>query len=382
MYKKYFSEFLAGHKDKIHMAGHSHQFWPDITKQAQLEAWELAKEQSDHKWEYLLGTLLPDVQKIISRQLNFPRPNDIAFAPNTHDLITKLISCFFHQEKIRILVSSNEFHSLSRQLKRFSELDQFEIIYFDPESDSLNDSLREVLEENKFDLIFCSHVFYNSGKILEKEIIDLIIKYKGEALFILDAYHGFCAIPTDMSEYHNDIFYMAGGYKYAQSGEGMCFLTLPDNCQLRPAITGWFASFESLALAQSGQTQYSNNGMRFWGSTLDMTPFFRYRSVWKQYHQDGVDIERIHRYVKSLQKQFINNNKLIDQIQNTELDKIGHFITAQFSSNDEAKDFYDELSKWNILTDFRGDKLRFGFSPYLDQSDIEHVKGVINSLKS
>jgi selenocysteine lyase/cysteine desulfurase len=381
MFKKYYSEFLSGHSGKIHMAGHSHHFWPDISKEAHMLAWEKSRELSDNKWNYLLGEVLPDVQKIISSHINFPRPKDIAFASNTHELIVKLISCFFEQDKIRILTSKSEFHSLSRQLKRFEESDKFVITYLEPESENFESAIQTQLKNNNFDLVIFSHVFFNSGKVLKQDIIKTIISLKGDALFALDAYHGYCAIPTDISQFSDDIFYIAGGYKYAQAGEGMCFMTLPENCKLRPSITGWFASFETLEDSSTDTTQYSEDGMRFWGSTLDMTSFLRFRAIWDHFHVNGIDIERFDQYIKSLQKQFLNNNKLNSKFKYDDLALIGHFITFEFESNSEASETHNLLKAQGILTDFRGSHLRFGFTPYLNQDDIEHVKMAINSLE-
>ena len=131
MYQKYYKDFLEGHKNKIHLAAHSHHFWPDSAKKGHLEAYERAQMMSDKKWDYNFEVLIPDVQNIISKHLNFSRPQDIAFAPNTHELITKLLSAHFFEKKIKILTSTHEFHSVSRQLKRLQEEDIFEIDYVD-----------------------------------------------------------------------------------------------------------------------------------------------------------------------------------------------------------------------------------------------------------
>lgn len=380
MFKKYYSEFLKGHQGKIHMAGHSHHFWPDVSKKAHMLSWEKAQSLSDTKWDYLLGEVLPGVQKIISTQLNLSRPQDIAFASNTHELIVRMISCFLHKKKIKILTTNCEFHSLSRQLKRLSEEEQFEITYLDAQSDNFNSKIKEVLESTDFDLIFMSHVFFNTGAILAESSIRLIIELKKEAHFILDAYHGFCAIPTDLSSFEDDLYYMAGGYKYAQAGEGMCFITLPKNCTLRPLFTGWFSSFETLEDTATNETKYSDNGMRFWGSTLDMTAFIRFKEIWNHFYYNSLDIVLFHKYIKSLQIQFINNNKLSPKFVSIKTHEFGHFITAKMDSPEQAKQLYLELMKNSIITDHRAQYLRFGFTPYLNQEDIEEVKSIINSF--
>ena len=40
---------------------------------------------------------------------------------------------------------------------------------------------------------------------------------------------------------------MSGGYKHAQAGEGICFMTLPkDFKKFKPVNTGWFTAFGDL----------------------------------------------------------------------------------------------------------------------------------------
>lgn len=380
MYQKYYKEFLESHKEKVHMAAHSHHFWPDISKEGHLKAWEIAKNHSDNKWEYLLGDLLPDVQEIISKIINFSRPADISFASNTHELLVRMISCFFHKPTINILTTTNEFHSLSRQVKRFEELENYNIEYIDPDQDDFSENLRNKLEKNEYDIIFISHIFFNTGKILSKTNIESIIELKKNAQFILDGYHSFCAVPVDISRYEDDIYYLSGGYKYAQAGEGMCFMTLPSNCNLRPAITGWFASFETLDSEQSEMTAYSKNGMRFWGATLDMTSFLRFSYVWNFFYKNGLDVDKFDQYIKSLQLQFLNQNNLSKYFTSLNVNEIGHFITAELSDTEKAKSIHNLLKSKGIITDFRGNRLRFGFGPYLSQQDIETVKVAINSI--
>ncbi len=360
MYQKFYSDFLKAHKNQIHLAAHSHHFWPDSAKKGHLESYEKAVLLSDKKWEYVFETLIPEIKKIIASQIHFTRPQDISFASNTHELITKVISSYFEQKEIKILTSTCEFHSVARQLKRFEEDKKFQIDYLDPEDDSFENTLETKLSQNNYDIILLSHVFYNSGKILSHQLIQKIIKLKGKASFLLDAYHGFCAVETDIAPYENDLYYLAGGYKYAQAGEGMCFMTIPSNCQLRPQITGWFASFSTLekTVAQT-RTNYDDNGMRFWGSTQEMSAFYRFRSVWK------------HISITQLADQFIEKN----------LEQCGQFLTLDLATTEKTQKTHFQLLNKGILTDFRGTRLRFGFAPYLSHNDILAAKQALNSLK-
>src|SRR3989344_3661016 len=89
------------------------------------------------------------------------------------------------------------------------------------------------------------------------------------------------AVPTDLSRLCKRAFYLAGSYKYAQGGEGCCFLVVPENCDLRPLNTGWFAGFADLASSMTtrGQVRFSQDGFRFAGSTLDFSALYRLISV-------------------------------------------------------------------------------------------------------
>lgn len=377
MYKKYYQKFLEGHKNYIHLAAHSHHFWPDCTLEAVQNAWMDASKYSDKKWDKIFNYKLPQTQNIIAKILNLSSPEQIAFAPNTHELLSRVLSCFLGQEKIKILTTNCEFHSFRRQLDRIKEFKQVEVIELDAETEYFEDDFISHISED-LDLIFISQVFYNSGKVLSPQACKKIASTKADkTIFCLDGYHGFCAIPTDLKEIENDVFYISGGYKYAQAGEGMCFMSIPKDCSLRPVYTGWFADFAGLE-STTGEVNYSDDGFRFWGSTQDLTSLYRFNSVWEMFMDAGLDIEKIDKYIKSLQTQFINNLAIADQLIEKDLSKLGHFYTWQFKSCEDAKEAHDWLKSEGIITDYRNHRLRFGFGLYLDQDDISKAKNIIN----
>ena len=76
----------------------------------------------------------------------------------------------------------------------------------------------------------------------------------------MDGYHAFMAIPVELGALGRRIFYTAGGYKYVQAGEGACFLTIPERCDLRPLYTGWFSDFGQLSGAQGEAVGYGADG--------------------------------------------------------------------------------------------------------------------------
>ena len=378
-FKYLYSEFLNEHSPHLHMAGHSHHFWPDAARDGHNYYYNLAMKKSDHKWEIILGEVLPKVQSKITTMLNFSRPKDIAFSSNTHDLITRLISPKLNAEKLNILASKNEFHSISRQLKRLNEEENISIHWIDNEAKDFKEQLEKILIENEYDFIFMSHVFFNSGFVLPHETIELIIRHKKNAQFILDGYHHFCALPFNLAPFENDLFYIAGGYKYAQAGEGMCFMTMPAMCQIRPLLTGWFAHFSSLEKTSS-KVDYNDDGMRFWGSTLDMSSFCRFLSVWDKFNEQKLTIEKFDLYIKDLQKEFLSDNSLSTYVLSSDLNHLGHFITFEFESSEQAKSVYNWLLRNHVMTDFRGKRLRFGFTPYLNMNEVKKLKNMLSSL--
>ena len=379
MYQKYYSEFLKHHSDKVHLAAHSHHFWPDITREAVLESWNDSAKLSDDKWNHIFTNVVPKTQSLISKILNFSRPADIAFAPNAHELVYRLLSCFMEMEECNVLTTTSEFHSFDRQANRCSELKDFNLVKIDNEREGFEEKFLNSIN-NKTTVIYISHVFFNSGKMISTEFIKKIIQKKSkETVLCIDGYHSFCAIPLDLSSIENDIFYLSGGYKYAQAGEGCCFMTLPKDCKLRPINTGWFASFETLASSKD-DVEYSSNGFRFWGSTQDLTPLYRFNSVWEQFLGLGINIEQIHEYIQTLQTKFlelINNNSYF---LNTDLSIQGHFLTVQLSTPGLAKQFHEDLITHGILTDFRENRLRFGFGMYQALEDIEKASIPISTI--
>jgi selenocysteine lyase/cysteine desulfurase len=64
---------------------------------------------------------VPQAQRLIADILNLSKPEQIVFAPNTHELCYRIFSCFPVNKKIRILTTDSEFYSFERQVVRFEE---------------------------------------------------------------------------------------------------------------------------------------------------------------------------------------------------------------------------------------------------------------------
>lgn len=378
MYQHFYQKFLNGHKDKIHLAAHSHHFWPDVSYDAHIQYWLDASIHSDEKWSIILGEKLIKAQKHIAQILNLNNYENIAFASNTHELISRLLSSFLGNKQLRVLTTDSEFHSFARQIKRLEEFENVEVTYLMANEENFE---KELLREsqNNYDLIFTSQVFFNTGKVLDLRVIENVVQLKSEnTIFVLDGYHGFCAVNTDLSNLEDKIYYLSGGYKYAQAGEGMCFMTIPSNCVLRPSYTGWFASFSTLETSEHDKIQYDNNGWRFWGSTQDFSALYRFVGVWDNFEKHQINVDKIHNYIQSLQRHFIENFKASNKLVSTNLSAVGHFLTLNFSSLQNAQEAHKYLASKNVLTDFRGTKLRFGFGFYMELNQLNMALEILN----
>lgn len=372
-YKHLYSLSLKD-KEKLHFAAHSHHPWPDCTYEAHQAYWRDSSKLLDQKWDHIFGKIIPELQENIANILNLSHPQMIAIAPNTHEFVVRLFSCFDH--KIKVLTTDSEFHSFRRQLQRMVEADRVEatIVPVEPYETFKDRWLNEV--SRNYDMIFTSQVYFNSGFTCP-ELKDWIDKVPSTAMVVVDGYHAFCAIPTDLKPFENRIFYLAGGYKYAQSGEGVCFLVCPLESHQRPINTGWFASFETLNRTQ-GAVEYSSSGMRFWGSTFDASGCYRMNSVFAQLKKEGLTISDIHSRVEELKKYFLEKLSSANLLQFDPQNVIrsfegipeSHFLTFRTK---EANHIEEILAKNNIVVDSRGDRLRFGFGLYHDLNDIDHL---------
>lgn len=377
MYQQFYQRFLNANQGKQHFACHSHHYWPDVTRDAMLEYWDDTAQMVDDKWQHIFANVIPEVQKTIASLLHTGQPQQLVFAPNTHELLYRVISCLDLTKPQRILTTDSEFHSFNRQVNRLAELNNINVdkVATLPFADFESRFIHHI-EQQDYDLIFVSQVFFNSGLAL-KSLYKLVNAVNNtQTIIVIDGYHGFMALPTDLSAIADRVFYLAGSYKYAQGGEGCCFMHVPLHCQLRPMYTGWFAEFGELDQAKNGDVNYSKDGMRFAGSTMDKSALYRLRAVFRLFAENQITVAVIHQYVQDLQQAFLQQ---IDQLNHPQLnrnnlllndeDHHGHFLTFRLPTAEQVSALASTLQSHRILTDYRGDRLRFGFALYHNASD-------------
>src|SRR5262249_490788 len=117
----HFTEFRAAQPGRIHLAAHSHHFWPDAACDAHRRAVADAARLADNKWEMIFGELIPRAQRGVAAIPALPHPPAIAFPPNPPDSVRRLTSALPAGAPPRILTSDSEFHSFTRQIARLEE---------------------------------------------------------------------------------------------------------------------------------------------------------------------------------------------------------------------------------------------------------------------
>jgi selenocysteine lyase/cysteine desulfurase len=374
-YKSHFSRALAADPSRLHFAAHSHHLWPDASHEGQMRAWDDAARLADRKWDHIFEDVYPRAQRHVARILGLPRADTVAFAPNTHDFVVRILSALPLGRPLRILTTDSEFHSFRRQVDRLEEDGLVEVtrIPCEPfETFGARFGAAAATAAGPWDLVFLSHVFFRSGWVV-RDLEALIGQVPRETPVVVDGYHGFCAVETRFASLADRAFYVAGGYKYAMSGEGVCFLHAPPGQLPRPRATGWYASFGALAGRASG-VPYSEDGSRFLGSTFDPSGLYRFTAVMDWLVGLGVGAAQVRAHTRPLAEAFVDavdaaalpfsSRNLVVPAKSPDR---GQFLTFELP---EAKAVHDALLRANVVTDVRENRLRFGFGLYHDLSDI------------
>lgn len=378
----------------LHFAAHSHHPRPDVTRVATLQCWDDDARFLDAKWEHIFDVVLGEAQRHVARILDLEQPKQIAFATNTHEFVVRILSSFDHEKPLRILTTSSEFLSFSRQITRLKERPLVSVreISVAPFCDFIA-RLKQAFREETYDLIFFSQVFFDSGYRIN-DLEEIVVGIPNNTIVVIDGYHAFCAIPTSLRSIRSRVFYLAGGYKYAQYGEGACFLYVPPNCSLRPENTGWFAEFGGLENATDAPliVSYPHNAFRFWGATFDPAGIYRLNAVMDWMNRVGLSIEAIHTHVVNLQDYFLermdksylnifNSQKLITP---RDSERRGHFLSYDCAHPSLAVRTKGELCSRGVIVDTRGALLRIGFGLYHDEGDVDalvdHLRFVSKQL--
>ncbi|MEE2643900.1 MAG: kynureninase [Myxococcota bacterium] len=377
-----YREFLRA--DRVLLTGHSHQAWPDAARDGVLRAFEVAARAVDDKW----GEVFTSAEKIrafIGEEIGAPA-SEIALGQNTHELFTRFLSALPLRSRPRVVATGGEFHSVHRQLKRLQEAG-LELTLIDPDPlESLAARLADALDERCAALVSSTVLFQSGAHVPE---LGRAIEKAGTvgARVFLDAYHSFMVAPLKLSGWPHaaPIYLSGGGYKYAQWGEGCCWLRVPSNdAELRPIFTGWFSDFEHLAEDdRAAALGYgSRPAERFAGSTFDPTSIFRAESVIDFFRAQGMNsvtlralsLRQTSRLIEGLEPAFRADK--IRLLTPREEALRGGFIALE---SPQAGALVTALRQRGIWSDSRGSVLRLGPAPYLEDHALD--RGITELLK-
>ena len=371
-----FSRFLGAKPGRLHFAAHSHHPWPDVSFEGQQRAWLDAAEMMDDKWEHVFGVIAAGTRSRLAALLGLADPATLTFGPNTHSFLVRIFSCL--EPPVRVLSTDAEFHSFTRQSRRWEEaglaiVDRIPAEPFETFADRFTREARA----GAHDLIYLSQVFYDSGYLVPE--LDQIVSSVPEnrTFVVIDGYHAFMAGPVNLGAIQDRVFYLAGGYKYAMAGEGACFLHVPPGHGARPVDTGWYAGFGQLETGVSDSVFFAEDGSRFAGATYDPSGLYRMAAVLGWLEEEGVTPAAIRAHVIDLQERFQAGRPRLGEMLPPQPLERGNFLTFR---TDRAGDIYRSLHDQGVITDYRRDRLRIGFGVYHDERDVDRLLDVIASV--
>lgn len=407
--------------ERLLLTGHSHQAWPDRAFEGQQRAWLDAAEFVDEKWERAFERA-DRVRQGYARLLEFDADeaararlaDSIALGQNTHELLVRLLSALPLRERPRLVTTDGEFHSIRRQLDRLAE-EGIEVVKVTAEpADDVADRLAAAADDRTAAVLVSSVFFRNARIVSGLDHVAEACRRVGAAL-VVDAYHHLNVVPFSIRALElDDAFIVGGGYKYCQLGEGNGFMRVPEGCELRPVVTGWFAEFGSIvenALPNTSQPEgknspraaapesitesddilsaagapprvpYAVGAGRFAGATYDPTPNYRAAEVFDFFEELALTPALL-REVSQHQIRFLArafdeldlDPAVVDRDRTVDLGDVAGFLALR---SPHAGELHRRLRERGVYTDFRDDVLRLGPAPYLSDAQLEEAMGVL-----
>jgi len=377
MLARHFSKFFAANPGLLHFVAHSHHPWPDATQAAHAQYWIDSNRLADRKWDHIFGAVVPKAQSHVARVLGLSEPRQIAFAPSTHDFVTRLYSCLEGPGPHRVLTTAHEFHSFRRQTRRLVEAGRVDVTEVaGPPWKDFAERFIAAERQGRWDMVWLSHVFFDSGFVVD-DLERIVAAAPADAIVVIDGYHAFCSMPVDLSRVERRAFYIAGSYKYAMAGEGACLLAVPPGCALRPVDTGWFATFSRLTTAQGDEVPYADDGFRFWGATFDACGLYRLIAAIEWRESTGTSLADVHAHAHRLQARFL------DRLDDAAIARLGsrHLVPPKGVPRgnflvfdvEDAESLYKRIIAEQIGIDRRDRRLRFGFGVYHDDAMVDRL---------
>jgi kynureninase len=268
-----------------------------------------------------------------------------------------------------------EFHSARRQLDRLAEEPFITIVRVPARPvDTLAERLGEAVDDRTAGVIASSVLYETAETVSDLCAVARSCADKGADLLI-DAYHHLNVVPFDITAMGlDDAFVTGGGYKYCQLGEGNAFLRVPPGRQMRPLLTGWFAEFAARGERRTGAVSYRAGAAAFAGATYDPTSNYRAAAVFR-FHENheltpdrlrAINRRQVERLKSGVEALGIEGDTL--RVEPMPDDRRGGFLALRTR---HAASIVSGLRTRGVFADARGDVLRLGPAPYLDDRQLD-----------
>jgi kynureninase len=370
--------------ERLLLTGHSHQAWPDVAREGQLEAFDDAAALVDGKWDRAFAKA-DEVRAGFRGWLGDPS-RELALGGSTHDLVIRFLSGLDLAGRRRLVTSDGEFHTLRRQLARLAEAG-VDVVWVAAEpADTLAERMADAVDDHTAAALVSAVLFESARIVPHLDALASACRRRNVELLV-DAYHalGVVALPIHALGLA-DAWVVGGGYKYLQLGEGNCFLRLPAHAsRMRPVVTGWYASFGTLADeggdgdgvggAGAVAVPYGPGAQRFAGATYDPTSHYRAARVFRFFVDQGLTPDLLRRsYLHQLDvlarafDALRAPDHVIARDRTVPLTDLGGFLALR---TPHALRLRQALAARGVSTDSRGHVLRFGPAPYLADAQLE-----------
>jgi len=369
---RHYSRFRVD--ERLLLSGHSHQAWPDVGFEGQVEAWNDAATYVDEKWPRAEAKA-ERVRRGYAKLLG-DRDGTIGLAPNTHDLLVKFLSALPLRERPRLVTTDGEFHSIRRQMDRLAEENWVEVVKVSASPpDAIAERLIAATDERTAAVLVSSVLYRNAYVVPNLRAVQERCHRVGAEL-VVDAYHQLNVLPCSLErDGLVDAFVTGGGYKYCQLGEGNAYLRVPPGRDhLRPLVTGWFSEFARLSKQVNPGVAYGEGGARWASATYDPTSHYRGARVFDFFEERNLTPELLREsyahQITLLAERFDAQDldpKKITRDRSVPLSATGGFLALESPHSEELK---KELRARNMWIDIRGTTMRLGPAPYLSDAQL------------
>jgi kynureninase len=370
--------------ERVLLTGHSHQAWPDVARDAQLEAWDDAARDVDDKWSRAFAKAAL-VRQGFARRLG-ARAEEVTLGQNTHELVTRFLSALPLETRPRLVTTDGEFHTLRRQLDRLAETGRVEVVKLAAApAATLAGRLATAVDARTAAVLVSSVLFTTAEIVPGLDGLLAACRARGAELLV-DAYHQVNVVPCDLvADGLAEAFVVGGGYKYCQLGEGNCFLRVPPGRDhYRPVLTGWFSEFARLTQRAAGEVPYGEGAARWAGSTWDPTAHYRGARVFAFFDELALSpalLREVSRaQVARLAAGFDAlglDPATVSRDRDVPLDRVGGFLALR---SPLAGELSARLRERDVWTDFRGDVLRLGPAPYLSAAQLDTAVATLGEV--